>query len=91
VEAAIFALVGTLLGVLGTLAVEVTRVRAEDTRSQREALRLVVADFTASAARMINITFGLTAVANSQQLSLMQEAHRDARINYERLRLILNF
>lgn len=86
--AAIFALVGTLLGVLGTLGVELTRTRAEDVRSQREALRITAADFSAAIARMINLTFELKTVADAEQLAPMREAHKEARINYERLRLI---
>ena len=38
--AAVFALAGTLVGVLGTLAVELVRSRTQDMRSRREALTL---------------------------------------------------
>jgi hypothetical protein len=42
--AAIFALAGTLLGVMGTLAVELTRARTDDIRTRREVLRLACAN-----------------------------------------------
>jgi hypothetical protein len=86
--AAIFALVGTLLGVLGTLTVELVRGRVEDMRSHREALRLACADFTAAVARVINLTIELKKIADPKRLELMREAHMDARAYYERLRLI---
>ena len=86
--AAIFALVGTLLGILGTLMVEVVRTRAMNVSNRREALRLVCADFTASVARMR--TIAMESIHNrpdADLMSLMHEAHREARIHYERLRL----
>ncbi len=86
--AAIFALAGTLLGILGTLAVELTRSRAEGVQSQREALRLACADFTAAVARMINLTIELKKIEDAEQISSMREAHREARVHYERLRLV---
>jgi hypothetical protein len=86
--AAIFALAGTLLGILGTLVVELVRGRAEDVRFHREALRLACADFTAAVARVINLTIELRKITDAKRLDLMREAHMEARANYERLRLI---
>jgi hypothetical protein len=86
--AAIFALAGTLLGVLGTLGVELTRSRAAGVLSQREALRRACADFTAAVARMINLTIELKKIADTEQINLMRETHREARMHYERLRLV---
>ena len=85
--AAIFALAGALIGVLGTLAVELARSRAEDARSHREALRLACADFTAAVARMVNLAIQLKD-PDSAHIDKMREAHVEARVNYERLRLI---
>lgn len=85
--AAIFALAGTLVGVLGTLTVELTRNRKEDVRAHREALRLACADFTAAIARTVQIA-NETKDSKIIQINLMREAHLEARVCYERLRLI---
>ena len=85
--AAIFALVGTLVGILGTLAVELTRSRAENMRVRREALRLASADFTAAVSRIINLVLEFKA-PDKLRIDLMYEGHREARVGYERLRLI---
>ncbi len=52
---AIFALAGTVLGVLGTLAIELTRTRADNIRARREALRLTCTDFISAVARTRNL------------------------------------
>jgi hypothetical protein len=52
VAAAIFALVGTLIGVLGTLLVQLTQARTEDQRARRDAVRIACADFIAAVALM---------------------------------------
>jgi hypothetical protein len=85
--AAIFALAGTLIGVLGTLFVELARGRALDKRSYREAVRIACADFTAAVARMVNLIIEVKN-PDSIRLSKMRDAHLDARVCYERLRLI---
>jgi hypothetical protein len=85
--AAIFALAGTLVGVFGTLAVELTRSRATDKRSHREALRLACADFTAAVARMVILTVDLKD-PDSINITKVQEANLEMRVCYERLRLI---
>jgi hypothetical protein len=87
VTAAIFALAGALIGVLGTLAVEVVRNRAEDRRSDRETIRLTCADFTASVARMVNFSIQVKN-PDADYINKMREAHVEARASYERLRLI---
>jgi hypothetical protein len=43
---AIFTLIGTLLGISGTLLVEFRREKIENNRFRREALRIGCADFT---------------------------------------------
>jgi hypothetical protein len=86
--AAIFALLGAMLGVVGTLATERSRARAEDSRSRREALRLTCADFTSAIARMRSLAMDLMRnPADSDLLTFMRAADLDARVNYERLRL----
>jgi hypothetical protein len=85
--AAIFALAGTLVGVLGTLSIELARNRAEDIRSRREALKLASADFTSTVARITNLALN-SRDPDVTRINLMYEAHREARICYERLRLI---
>jgi hypothetical protein len=86
---AIFALAGTLIGLLGTVAVELFRGRTDDTRSRRDALRLACADFTADVARMKNLSIELmNDPADKAILNAMRESHREARVHYERLRLI---
>lgn len=87
--AAIFALAGALIGVLGTLAVELARARTEDIRTRREAIRLACADFSAAVARIRALVGELSAKpVSSEQMQLLREAHREARVHYERLRLI---
>lgn len=49
--AAIFALAGAFIGVLDTLAVELTRKRIEDARSRRESLWLACADLSSAVTR----------------------------------------
>jgi hypothetical protein len=86
--AAIFALAGTLLGVLGTLAVNLSQSRREDTRARRNAVRLACADFTAAITRMRTLAMELrNKHPSGEQMKLMHEAHREARVHYERLRL----
>ncbi len=74
--AAVFALVGTLVGVLGTLVVELDRNRAQDMRSRRESLRLASADFTAAVTRMINLALEFKD-PDANRINLMYETHRE--------------
>jgi len=86
--AAIFALAGTLLGVLGTLAVNLSQSRREDVRAHRDGVRLACADFTAAITRMRTLAMELrNKHPSAEQMKLMHEAHREARVYYERLRL----
>jgi hypothetical protein len=88
--AAIFALAGTLIGVLGTLAVELARSQTENKRSHREALRLACADFTAAVALTVNLAIELKDLDSTDptHINKMRETHLEARVCYERLRLI---
>jgi hypothetical protein len=86
--AAIFALAGTVLGVVGALAVQVTQARANDLRARRDALRLACAEFTAAIVRMRNLAIeSLSEPADTALLESLRDAHREARVQYERLRL----
>ena len=88
--AAIFALTGTLIGVLGTLAVELARGRGLDKRSHREAVRIACADFSAA---VFHMRVNLAIEVKNPELFMpprveYHDAHLDARVCYERLRLI---
>jgi hypothetical protein len=86
--AAIFALVGAALGVLGTLATEMVRARTEGSRVHQETLRLTCADFTSALTKMRELA--INAIYSSVPVSseVMDEATLEARIQYERLRLV---
>ena len=87
--AAVFALAGTFLGILGTLSVEFFRGRTENTRARQQALQLACADFTASVSRMLSLSIDLERNSGDAELtSVLYEAHREARVHYERLRLV---
>ena len=87
--AAVFALAGTLLGILGTLTVELVRARVENVRARQQALQLACADFTASISRMLSLAIDLEKNAGDAELtSFLHEAHREARVHYERLRIV---
>lgn len=86
--AAVFALVGAVLGALGTLAVEVIRERAESSKARREALRSVCADFTTAVAHLRNLAIDLIqSPADADLMNSMNQAHRESRALYEQLRL----
>lgn len=85
--AAIFALVGTLIGVIGTLLTELVRNRVEDSRTRRENLRSACVDFTTAVARMTNLILALEEAPEDSKLGPILDAHVEARACYERLRL----
>jgi len=86
--AAVFALAGAVLGVLGTLAVEMARARAETSQSRRESVRSACADFTTAIAHLRNLAVELIKTPGETDLvNLMNQAHRESRAQYERLRL----
>jgi hypothetical protein len=87
--AAIFALIGTLLGISGTLLVEIRRERVEVNRSRREALRISCADFTDAIIRVREQAIRWK--RDPSDVSLKEstyKAHDESWIHYERLRLI---
>jgi hypothetical protein len=86
---AAFTLAGTLLGILGTLAVELVRSRTENVRARQQVLQLACANFTASVSRMLSLTIDLEKNAGDTEVkNTLYEAHREARVHYERLRLV---
>ena len=87
--AAIFALAGTLIGVLGTLAIELVRTRADNIRGRREALRLTCTDFISAVARVRNLSIELkNHPGDADRIDALRNANREAREHFERLRLI---
>jgi hypothetical protein len=87
--AAIFALIGTVLGISGTLLVEIRRERIENNRFRREALRIGCADFTDAIIRVRELAGRLRADSSDETLrDSAYKAHQDSWIQYERLRMI---
>jgi hypothetical protein len=86
--AAIFALAGALIGVLGAFLIEFVRARTENLRLHQETLRLTCADFTSAVSRMWNLAIELKAKPTDTELtSSFHNAFSEARMHYERLRL----
>jgi hypothetical protein len=87
--AAIFTLIGTALGVLGTVAAQLVRARTDDSRTRREQLRSACADFASSLARLRELGLQLfePRFDSPQGWESIREAHLEARAHYERLRL----
>lgn len=87
--AALFALAGAVLGILGTLVTSLVQSRHEDRRMSRESLRTSCADFTAAIARMRYLATEMHLRGLDDELQgRMRSAHEDARVGFERLRLI---
>jgi hypothetical protein len=87
--AAVFALIGTLLGILGTLAVELVRGRTENMHARQQMLQVACADFVASVSRVLSLAIDVERNPGDAELtSLLYDAHREARVHYERLRLV---
>src|SRR5690348_11928924 len=88
-SAAIFALIGTLLGISGTLLIEMRREHIERDRSLREALRISCADFSDAIIRVRELTLNLRRdPSDAAMQESVQRAHSEAWVHYERLRLI---
>jgi hypothetical protein len=88
---AIFALVGTLVGVLGTLATQLIGARTENLRSRRDNLRLTCADFASAIARIKELACEVMeqrADSDPDAWNSIRAAHLEARVHYERLRLV---
>ena len=88
VTAAISALAGALIGVLGAFLIELSRSQTESLRYRRELLRATCADFSAAVTSMWNLAVqAKSKPADRALLASIHESHREARIQYERLRL----
>jgi hypothetical protein len=89
VSEAVFALVGALLGVSGTLATEVVRARREDVRQTRRDLLTSCVDFTAAvmAVRQLAWTLCMSGSTERGQVELV-EADSVMRTAFQRLRLV---
>jgi hypothetical protein len=86
---AIFALAGALVGVLGTVLTELIRSRREELRFRREALRITCADFISAITKVRVMAFDVQRHELDDDLKArIRELHGDARIHYERLRLL---
>lgn len=87
-SSALYALAGTVIGVLGTVLVDVVRGRREERGRSHEALRTVSADFTAQIARVRRYSFQVRAEPGNQGTWQMLETEfSEARASYERLLL----
>jgi hypothetical protein len=86
---AVFTLIGTALGVLGTVAAQLVRARTDDSRTRREQVRSACADFASSLARVRELGIQLfePRFDSPQDWESIREAHLEARAHYERLRL----
>jgi hypothetical protein len=88
VAAAIFALLGVLIGALSAFGVELVRARVENRRLRQDALRLACADFAATVSHMWNMALALKSKPADKKLAgTFHETFWEARMHYERLRL----
>jgi len=86
--AAVFALGGALIGVLGTVLTELVRGHRDDRKFQQEALRDVCADLATEVIRLQDISHELRKTPEDVQLqNAAQEVHSRAHAIQERLRL----
>ena len=87
-SAALFALAGTLVGVLGTILTDYARGRREDQKLWREEFKSICADFIYEISRFREIGFELYKRPDDVELQrAAQEAHTRSRALQERLRL----
>lgn len=87
-SAALFALAGTLVGVLGTVLTEYVRNRREDQKLWREEFRSVCAEFSYEVSRFQDLSHELYRSPDDAELQRTAlEAHARSRALQERLRL----
>jgi hypothetical protein len=87
-NAGIFALAGAVLGIAGTLLADMLRFKKGDARERRETLRRACEDLTTALIRMRQVYLDHYAnPAASTWRTPMWEAHNDARLYCERLKL----
>jgi hypothetical protein len=92
--AAIFALIGTAIGVLGTALTQLIKTRADDTKARRDNLRLICADFATAVAQIKELACQVIekrADSDPNAWSSINKAHMEARSHFESLRLISSF
>ena len=88
VYAALFALAGTALGIVGTLLVDLIRARKDDRRDRHGQLRSACIDFTTALVEIRQAYWGRAADEDrGVRRAALQRAHDMARASYERLRL----
>jgi len=86
--AALFALVGALIGVLGTVLTELARGHRDDRKLQQEQLRSACADLATEVIRLQDVSHELRRTPEDVQLKhTAQEVHSRAHAMQERLRL----
>lgn len=86
--AALYALVGTVIGVLGAVLADTVRARRDTRRVSREALRVVCSDFTAQltrARRNCQINHGPEGPLDQETWQQLQITFTEARTYYERM------
>lgn len=89
--AAIFALIGAVVGALGTAATQLIGARAENIRSRHDNLRLACADFASDLALIKELVCEVQERRKDSDPNAwdsIRKAHLNARVHYERLRLI---
>lgn len=92
--AAIFALIGTAIGVLGTALTQLIKARADDTKARRDNLRLICADFATAVAQIKELACQVIekrADSDPHAWVSINKAHLEARGHFESLRLISSF
>jgi hypothetical protein len=88
-SAALYAIAGTIVGVLGTALVDALRSRRDDRGRSKEALRTVASDFTAQVARVRRYSIGCADQPEAYDTvwPRIEAAFAEARAYYERLRI----
>jgi hypothetical protein len=92
--AAIFALIGALVGVLGTALTQLIKARADDIKARRDNLRIICADFATAVAQIKELACEVIeqrADSDPQAWASINKAHLEARAHFESLRLISSF
>jgi hypothetical protein len=92
--AAIFALIGTVVGVLGTALTQLIKARADDKKARRDNLRLMCADFATAVAQIKELACEVIekrADSDPDAWTAINKAHVEARGYFESLRLISSF
>jgi hypothetical protein len=83
---ALYALAGTVIGILGTVLVDMVRARRDDRSRSQVALRDACSDFAAQVARVRRYSLRLRREPQNHEFSsLLETAFTEARAYYERL------